>query len=173
MAKHTRRRKKPYRKINSAFQVLPVNVTFALGALTNGTVVTQALTAISDDFWVQSVDLVFALQDFTASEGPLWFGVANGNLTTVEIAEALVAQPSHRADIIPREEARRPVRRIGMFAGLTTEEVYNDGVIKRTSCKFYLAESAEIEAWCQNVSGATLTTGGIVNVNGVVYGEWR
>ncbi len=168
-----RRGGKPYRKFSSKFQVLPVNVNIGLATLANNTVVKTPLITIADDFWVQSGDLSFALQDATASEGPLYFGVSNGDLSVTEIKEGLNALPTSRSDIIEREKARRPIRRLGQFSVAGVEEVWNDGRMKRVSIKMYLAEGIDIDMWVMNVSGATLTTGAIIQTTGVLYGEWR
>ncbi len=168
-----RRRRRPYTKINSKFQALPISATLALGALADQAAITGNLTALTDDFWVQSADLTFALSDGTPGQGPLQFGLNNGDLSPAEIVAAVNARPLHRADIINRELARRPVRRVGMISGETDGEVFNDGVTKRITVKMYLAEGVELEFFLINESGAVLTAGAFLSVYGTIYGEWR
>ncbi len=150
-----------------------MNVNVGLAALANNTVIKTPLVTLNDDFWIQSGDLSFALQDATASEGPLYFGVNSGDLSVAEVKEALNALPTSRSDIIEREKARRPVRRVGQFSVAGVEEVFNDGRVKRITIKMYMAEGTDLEAFVMNVSGATLTTGAIVQISGILYGEWR
>ncbi len=168
-----RRRRRPYTKINSRFQALPVSNSLALGALADLAAITGNLTALTDDFWVQSADLTFAISDLTAGQGPLQFGLNNGDLSPAEIVASVNARPLHRADIINRELARRPVRRVGMISGETDGEAWNDGKTKRISIKMYLAEGVELEHFVINESGAPLTTGAFMTVYGTLYGEWR
>ncbi len=172
MARHGRGKGK-YRKYNSRFQVLPVKTSIALLTLGNNTAITSSITALSDDFWVQSADLTWTLTFATPGEGPLMVGLNNGDLTATEIKEALEALPSSRSDIVNRERARRPVRKVGQFTSLLGSEVLNDGQKVRTTIKMYLAEGVELEAFVFNASGAALTTGTFVDLYGNLYGEWR
>ncbi len=169
MVKH----KKRYQKFNSKFQMIPINTTAALGTLASGALDESAVTQLTDDFWVQSVDVSITLRDATAGEGPLSFGFANSDLTTAEIIESIDSSPTHRSDIIARERARRPVRRVGQFAVLSGAEVHNDGKEERVTIKMYLAEGDELSFWTRNNSGATLTTGAVISLVGKIYGEWR
>ncbi len=170
MAKHKSKAK--YRKYNSRFQVLPVQNVLNLSTLADATVVTSSITAITDDFWVQSADLTWTIDGNTAGEAPIFVGLNNGDLSVTEIKEALQALPASRSDIVSRERARRPVRRVGGFSGQSGQSL-NDGKPIRTTIKMYLAESTELEMFALNNSGATLTTGGVIDVYGVLYGEWR
>ncbi len=157
-------------KANSAFQALPVNASLSLGALGSETALTVALSALADDFYVISADLTWSIHDLTAGEEPIHVGLANGDLSVTEIKESLNAAPTSRADIVAREHARRPVRRVGSF--ITANDYLNDGKPIRTTVKMYLAEGVELNAFVFNASGATLTTGGIMRVYGTIYGRW-
>ncbi len=173
MAKHGRR--KPYRKFNSKFQVLPVNDSSALTTLADATVLRSGLTAIDDDFWVQSADLSWAISGLAAGQGPLLFGIAHGDLSVTEIAEAVNASPTGRGDIIEREQARRPVRRVGQLLADPDggNLSLNDGKPIRTTVKMYLEGGIELNMFTLNQSGVALTTGAVVRVYGVLYGSWQ
>ncbi len=171
MAKHGRGKGR-YKKYNSRFQALPVNAGLSLGTLADGLTATFSLTAIADDFWVQSTDLAWSIDGLTQGQGSLAVGIANGDLSGPEITEAINAVPTSRSDIVNRELARRPVRRVGQFAG-DSEEKLGDGKVIRTTVKMYLAEGVELNAWINNGSGSALTTGAELNVFGVIFGEWR
>ncbi len=172
MAKHKRRG----RKFNSKFQVIPVNATIALGTLASETALLQNLTILQDDFWAQSADLIWAIHDLTPGQDPIAVGLANGDLSVAEVKEALNASPVSRSDIVARERARRPIRKVGQFSSQdasSSSNRLNDGKAIRTTVKMYMAEGTELNAFAFNQSGAALTTGAIVRVWGDIYGEWR
>ncbi len=158
---------------NSNFQVIPVDSNVTLGTLASETVIASGLTALDDDFWIQSADLQWSLLNAAGGQTPLMFGVANSDLSVTEIDEAIEASPTSKSDIIARERARRPVRKIGNFTGPASDVEWNDGRPMRSTIKMYLAEGVELNAWVKNKSGAVLTTGGIVRVFGNLYGSWR
>ncbi len=166
MAKHKARR-------NSKFQALPINIQIALTTLGNAALLATAMTALgTTKFRTISADLQWSLRGSTPGEGPLQVGLANGNLTGAEIIENLDANPSSQNDIIALEWARRPVRRSGAFAVIAANETLNDGKPIRTKLRTYLDEGVELNAWVRNQSGAVLTTGAIVTIQGTLYGVW-
>lgn len=169
MAKHSARR----RNYNSKFQALQVDIAAGVGTLGADTVDFIDLTLLADDFWFQSCDLQWSISGHTAGEGPLTVGLANSDLSVTEVKEAIQASPQSRSDIIARERARRPVRRVGIFNGATANESLNDGKPIRTTLKMYVAESDDLQMWIMNVSASPLTTGTIVQIFGTIYGEWR
>ncbi len=153
--------------------MLPINAQITLSTLADGVAVTADLIqALTEDFYILSVDLSWALLEATAGEGPLQVGVAMGDLTVSEIVEAVTASPSGPDDIIAIERSRRPTRISGAFSGLNTEEVLDDGHMIRTKCKFMLYDGKSFKAWCLNRSGAALTTGSLIRVTGRAYGRW-
>ncbi len=169
------KRRYPRRKTSprGRFQAIPINTNLALVTLADTVVLSTAITALSQDAWVHSADLTWGLRGLTAGQGPIRVGLGSGTLTVGQIAEALDASPASESDIIAREQAGRPVRAAGMFNGLNTEETLFDGRMKRTKLKFAVANSSEVDMWVRNESGAPLTTGAVVEVNGTLYLNWR
>ncbi len=164
------RRKGSYR---TRLVVLPINAQITLSTLADGIIITaDMIAALTEDFYLLSVDLSWALLEATAGEGPLQVGVAMGDLTVSEILESVTASPTGPDDIIAIERGRRPVRLSGAFSGLNTEEVLDDGHMIRTRCKFMLYDGKSLKAWVLNRSGAALTTGSLVRVTGRAYGRW-
>ncbi len=160
---------------NKAFQALPVNASLALSTLATETALTVALSALADDFYVISADLTWTIRDLTGGEDPIHVGLANGDLSVAEIKEAINAAPTSRSDIVAREHARRPIRRIGSFVSGSANlfgNYLNDGKPIRTKVKMYLAEGVELNAFAFNASGAALTTGAVMRVYGTLYGRW-
>lgn len=133
------------------------------GTLTNfGTTKVQCISA--DCYW--------SYDGLTAGEGPLRVGFNNSDLTDDQCEEALDAAPTSQADIILMERTKRPVREAGRFAGLSTNEVLNDGVAVRTRLGFVLDEGAELDFWVRNEGEAALTTGSRMKVSGKLYMRW-
>ncbi len=155
------------------FQVIPVQNQIALTTATEGLVVKTNISTLVQECYAISADLNWAIRGHTAGEGPITVGLSNSQLTVAEIAEALDASPTSEADIVAREQARRPVRAVGVFPGLLSEETLKDGLMIRTPLRMSLAGDLEIAAWARNQSGATLTTGTVVEVNGKIYLKWR
>ncbi len=165
MVKHNRRK---------GFVAIPFDVAITLGTLANETVVKQSIfaAALTRGLFCISADIAWSLDDFTATEGPIFVGIAHNDLTALEIFEALNAELSDPSNIIQRERARRPVRRSGFFPGLSSREVINDGAIIRTKMKFSVHDESNLALYALNKSGAALTTGAFVKAIGVLYARW-
>ncbi len=155
------------------FFVSKVNATITLGALTDGTVISGVLLDLDQDAYLISADLAWSVHNMTAGEGALRVGLTSSVLTVAQMAEALDASPGSQDDRIALERTRRPVRDSGQFPILTSEEVLNNGNLFRTKAKMVITTGRNLLAWARNISGASLTTGGIVEVTGKVYGNWK
>ncbi len=168
MAKHGRKRK--YAK---GFVAIPVNSSIALSTLTNNTTLTGSLIGtLTEDLYVTSVDLQWTIRSLTAGEGPIQVGLAHSDYTDTEIQENLDVSYVGPGDKITQEQARRLVRRVGLFNGLAGEEALNNGVSVKTVCKFMIDDGLDLDIFASNRSGATLTTGAIVQAFGTVWGRW-
>ncbi len=169
MAKHQKRG----RRRNSKFFVYPVETTLSLGSLSADAVLLSALTAFGiTKVRLISADLTWSRKGATVNEGPVRVGLANNNLAIGEVAEKLDARPTSQTDIIAMERSRRPVRDAGAFQGENANETLNDGKVIRTKLGFVLDEGAELSIFVRNKSGASLTTGGVVQVQGKLYLAW-
>ena len=144
----------------------------SLGALANNTGFKESFLDLSDDAFFISADLTWAYYGHAVGEGPIVVGIMNSVLTVAELVEALDASPTGKDDQLAREKASRPVRTFGTFAGRETEEVLNDGKALRSTIKLSIGQDRQPSFWAVNRSGATLTTGTIISVNGVMYGRW-
>ncbi len=79
------------------------------------------------------------------------------------------------SDIIARERASRPVRRAGVFpieSVTAGNSVLADGRQIRTPLRFSMSIGKDLKYYAFNQSGATLTTGAVLEVQGVIYGRW-
>ncbi len=87
--------------------------------------------------------------------------------------EALKADLSSPDDIIAKERARRPVRRTGVFNGLSVNESIGDGLNVRQKIKFSVGDTFDLDAWFWNRSSGALTTGAVIDCDGTIYGRWQ
>lgn len=168
------RRKTSRRSRRKNFVAIPYQDTLTLAALADNTVFEAAvIPALGEDLYILSVDSQFSLIGHTAGEGPISVGFNHGDLTATEIQESLNAELTDPDDIIAKERARRPVRKTGYFDGLTTNERLNNGANLRTKLRFSVGNDHTLGAWAWNTSGAALTTGSLVKVQGTIYGRWQ
>ncbi len=164
MGKGKPRRRKPVQK-------LVYSASLALVTTTSNSVVSVALSdTVDDSVYAISLDARLALRNHTAGEGPIVVGVAHSDYTAAEVEECLEAVASwDRGDKIALEQAARKVRTIGTFSGVATEETINQGMPIRTRLGFMLELGTTLDWWAWNKSGATLTTGSVVEANGQVW----
>jgi len=153
---------------------IPFVARLTLGALNASTVITvSALPAsFGEDFYCHSVHCNMAMREHTAGEGPISIGFGHGDLSVTEILEALTAEVTDPDDIIAKERSRRPVRKTGNFPGLLTEETFRDGAMIRTGLGFVVGDGHELDCWALNNSASVLTTGTVIEFDGVIYGRW-
>jgi len=167
------RRSRNQRKRDKDFVVLKVAANLALGALANDVVIAGDLLDLNDDLKVISTDLTWGMRDHTPGEGSIGVGLNIDSYTVGEIAEALDASPTDRADAIALERSSRKVRTVGKFAGILAEETLNDGKpIRSRKLYWSLANDRDLQLHAVNRSGATLTTGTVITVEGNVYATW-
>jgi len=159
------------------FVAIPFNTQLALATLGSGDVLSISLlgAALGEDLFIISMDSYVAIRSLTAGEVPLFVGMAHGDLSVTEIQEAIDASLTDPDDIIARERARRPVRRMGVFGDgvLTHQTLQYNTDNRRTTVKFSVGDGHAINGWVGNESGGTLTTGAIVEWQGTIYGRWQ
>ena len=164
---------KLYRK---GYQAIPFNISVVLSTLAEGVLVKVGLTGDQDflqDAFVISAKINMSIRGLTAGEGPLQVGLAHSDLTVTEIGESLDANLLEPDNIIQKERARRPVRRVGYFPGAAATEVLNNGVPIHQIIKMVVNSGHRIVGWIRNQSGATLTTGAVFELQGVLSIRWK
>ncbi len=156
------------------FVAIPFDVSITLGTLASELALKTAIfaSALTRGLFCISADVYWSTDELTTTDGPLLVGIAHDDLTVAEIVEALNAELSDPSDIIQRERARRPVRRSGMFSGLTSHQTLNNGNVIRTTLKFSVHDESNLAVFCMNKSGATLTTGAFIKAVGVLFARW-
>ncbi len=145
--------------------------TLALGALTTKNVVKADFGQVLDqEVWAISADCIPIMREHAVNEGPITIGLAHGDYTDAEIEEWYEDQASWlQGDKIAQERARRKIRVITTFQGLSELETVNDGNPVRVNLKFKLQDGETLSLWAYNEDGNTLTTGTIIDLKGRVY----
>ncbi len=165
MAKHTAKSRK------SRLHVPKIVSSVTLATLADADVVSNAMadTVVSDEFLI-STECVYSIRGATPGEGPIIFGWAHSDYAAAEIEEALEAQGAwDTGDLVLVEQARRKVRIIGQFPVTVAAEAFREGQPIRTSMKFMLTEGDSLALWAWNQSGATLTTGAVIEAQGKAF----
>lgn len=159
------------RKGKSGVRPVQIDEQLALATLANETVLGALITGSpSDTTFLVSADLTWGLRGLTAGQGPIECGLAHGDYSDAEVQQCLEAAGSwDLSDKVTQEQARRIVRRVGSFNGLNTEEVLNDGKPIRTRLRFNLEPAEQLKFWAFNQSGAALSTGGVLEVQGTIW----
>ncbi len=165
-------RRRARRRSNKNFGVLPFDTSITAGNLAADAFVATNLTAIAQDAQFVSTDVYISMEAHTAGEGPVQVGIANSDLSTAEIGECLDSVPASQSDIIAIEQARRPVRNVGVLPGLNTDEVLKNGEPTRIKLQWRIRGSSDLQAWIRNKSSSPLTTGSLIKVWGKVYLRW-
>ncbi len=157
------------------FLVFPDEDAIALGALGDQTVVRQANPiTLTQAAFIKSVDISMGIHTATPGEGPVLVGISKAELSTSEIAEALVAAPTSQDDVPAIEQSKRFVRQIGQFDMVTQDGVLNDGEVMRIKLNIKVPNGKAMPTfWAKNLSGATLTTGATIRTKAKFYGRWQ
>ncbi len=167
-------KKKRRSKNRRNFVAIPFTENLPLLTLADATVlVKETVAAFGEDLFIISVDALFTLRDLTTGEIPITVGFSHGDLSPTEVAEALTAELTDPDDIIAKERARRPVRKVASFAGLASSLIINDGNKIRQKIIFSVGDGHTFDFFAFNRSGALLTTGAVLQLDGTIYGRWQ
>ncbi len=163
------------RKNRKNFVAIPFNGSLALLTLADDALIKTTIknNPFGEDIWVISIDLTVTVRDLTSGQTPLRFGIAHNDLTIAEIDESNTAELTDPDDIIQKERARRPVRKIGVINGTDTNHQFNDGKYYRQKVAMMIGNDHSLAIWLKNQSGASLTTGSVLEFDGVIFGRWK
>ncbi len=156
---------------------IPFQSQLSLGTLGDQTVLSVPLLSgsLTEDLLILSIDATMVIRGMTVTEGPLYMGFAHTDYTVAEIAEAIDTQGFLGPNLkIEEERARRLVRRWGTFRVQEVTEMIaaSNGGHRRYKVRWIQQNGANPRCWLQNSSGAALTTGGVLEMDGVIYGRW-
>ncbi len=153
---------------------IPVTFEMSLGALADNDVIIDDVLGgpLTEDFYWVAAKLKWSLRNATPGEGPIEVGLSHGDYTAAEVEENLEVDFLGPGSKIEQEQARRLVRRVGVYDVVTAEEKLENGIAVRTGCKFVIENGQNPQVWAHNLAGQTLTTGAIVVGTGHLYGRW-
>ncbi len=165
---------------NNTGAILRSEEIIALATLANSTVIEFGSDiAIEEDFRILKMEVLGMITGITPGEARgLKLGLANGELTVAEIAEAFLADgPVDRNDRGKQERAERFVKVYGMSEGNQADTVayfHGDQGGPLLTCKPRWTFSNP-EGWTNfifNDTGSTLTTGAVARIVCTYYGLW-
>ncbi len=164
------------RKRNPNFVAIPFNAGLSLAGLVNDVVVVQGTlgAAFGEDIYIISVDAAWSTSGMVSGEGPINFGFSHGDLSVTEVLETLDSEVTDPDDIIARERARRPVRRVGTMPGFVTNEVLLNGTTVRTRVGFSVGDGHTLDFYAVNRSGSTISSASQrLEIQGTIFGRWQ
>ncbi len=162
------------KRSSKRFVVLRMGTGLPLLTLADNTVVKQDVQSVDFDneIWLSSSDIQISLRGATPGEGPIMVGFAHGDYTVAEINEWYTSTNFLSADMVEQEQGRRKCRDIGTLAVIASSESLNDGKAIRVKIGIKIQSGQNLSFWARNSSGASLTTGSVIEFNGKLYGTW-
>lgn len=172
MARNRRGRGK---RRDSNYDTLMVHQNLSFGSLGNEVAVIDGMldAAIEQNFMLIRADLMWAVRNAVAGQGPFQFGITGSYYSTAEIAEFLKSDKFRQGDPQTREVSDRRVRQVGWFPGVATEEVWNGGRMSRTRLNWIFARAQQPSFYLYNQGGATTTGSPVLEVMGTLHIRWR
>ncbi len=131
-------------------------------------------TVVSRTF-ITSIDVVWNLNDWVPADGagPIMVGVAHFDYSLAEIEEWIESTQSwDMGDLVSQEKAKRLIRRIGVFPGVTadfTAAVLKNGLPVKTTLKFMLSPGDGLNLWVYNMGGGSCADGSTVQGYGTAH----
>ncbi len=124
-------------------------------------------------FRIKKMKYAVSFEGKTAGEGPVTFGVAH-TLNAAEVAEALIADPQHNEDIPATERGNRKVYPLEFFPSNGVDRTQSHGPMVFRNIRFPWKEVSEGQNifWWVFAQGSALSTGMVVEVAAVYFGEW-
>lgn len=169
-------------KFKETGQIIREETTIALAALASKTALPfgDLNNAMVEDFRILKSEVVAFIDGLTANEADdIYLGIANGELTAAEIAEAIVMDgPLNRNDRLLTERSMRFVK---IFASLELKNPATDvkgAFVDRSNSAMMVIKPrwtfANPDAWNWFIfnNGTALTTGSSVRLIASSYGLW-
>jgi len=148
-----------------------------LANLADGTAVLQDNTAnltLVDDFRILKQEYFVGLNEsIAAGDGPIYFGVANGELTVAEIAEVLAQTgPLNRNDAARTEQALRQVKILEVFGPQTAGGGQVPWKKGSWNPRWTYSNPQGWNFFAFNQSGGVLVTGNVLRFRAKNFGVW-
>ncbi len=168
-------KKRSVRRRNPRFQAVKVHALIDIGALATGVALKGALWDLAQDCRVISADLTWTIFGMDLLDGPVDVGLAHGDYTVAEIAEAMDASPNSDSDKIAIEKSNRQTRLAGTFqqpVNTGAGQVLNNGRKIRTKMGWYFSKDIDLVLFAINRGSPALTVDTTVSVSGMAYLVW-
>ena len=159
-----------------------LEVTTSLGALANLAAIKLAGPSMEHKFRILRSDVECYLIDATTTKDVtgLIFGIANGDLSATEIAEAMTAVPTEPNDAVTSERAQRNIKVLGVLdvrgapvAGTSFMFVGPEGSPMMQNKHRWTYHPIEMWDWFVfNNTGSDLTIGALATLSATHYGLW-
>ncbi len=164
---------------NKTGQIIREDNAIALGALGAKAMVTFPAITVTEDFKLLKSEIFCILDDADIDNGAgLILGIADGELTTAEIVEALSLNgPLDRNDRLNKEQATRPVWPItGLKPGTDTHPVMRfgpeNGQIVHKGKPWTFSSPEGWKFWIYNQGNTAIVTGSTARLIATHYGVW-
>ncbi len=152
--------------------ILQENTITLLTLADNTALLADGNITLGEDFRILKTEY-FATITSGLAEGPIYFGMANGELSIAEIAEALIQTgPLNRNDAARTEQALRQIKLLEVF-GPSSDTSGPGGSRKGTWNPRWTYSSPE--GWnffAFNQSGGAVTTGDVIHFRAKHFGVW-
>lgn len=150
-----------------------------MGALADQAAVKIDAISLTEDFRVLKAEVYAIINGATATQlDGLLFGIADGELSATEIAEAIVAEPADKNDNLANEHSMRPVWVMGAVSDREAGQVQavfigeNGGPLMKWTKKWTFNNPEGWDYFVFNNSGTVLTTGADCRVLATHFGLW-
>ncbi len=147
--------------------------TITVGTLANNTAIignTNIDATREQGIRLKQLKAGYLLTGQTGDEGPLIYGWCL-ELTAVEVAEAILADPQDSEDTNAKDNANRKVFPVGIFGVSTQIEMNRD--LKEVNFPWKeIIEGATLKWFVFNASGSTFTTGAVAHLFAATVQEW-
>ncbi len=159
------------RKRRRGVIMLKISETAALGTLGSGSAFKDNFdSTVVDSVFLLSIEAAWSYGEHTPDQGPIPFGVAHSDYSAAEIGEWFAATGAwDKGDKVAQEHARRKIRQVGVFDGALAQGALNNGQPIKTKLKFGLAPGDTLAWWAVNQDTSVLTTGTLLQAEGMVW----
>ncbi len=150
-----------------ALDQLPTATTFTLATLATDTGMINTVATINQNYKAMSLHGAWGLSPLADGDGPLLFGLADGELSLAEIEQYIEAAVTDARNAPNTEQVARPVQVLGAL-GKDKATIYLQGDRIRLPT---FREDKGFSWWIYNL-GIAMTTGSIVENRGRFFGRW-
>ncbi len=172
------------RNRNKNFVAIEVAGALALSTLADDAFISVGCQAnFTEDFFAISADFSASINSLTAGQGdPSTLAVAHSDYSDAEVREALdIGSLTGPGDQIQMERGRRKVRKVATFQQEGNQDDTftamraigpNGSIRTRVKLRFLISDPFTLKIGVWNRSGSQLTTGGVLEFDGTIYGRW-